>query len=231
MNIQCISSGSRGNCYLVDDGVHRILLECGVPFKKIQKAMGYSTTSIDACLITHEHSDHAKCYSELYRRGIPVYSSKGTAEALNADYIRTLDPLKVTDIGSFAIFPFPIEHDAAEPVGYLIISNQTKEKIVFVTDTKYCRYKLSDVDYIMCEANYDEDIIKENIFSKRIDISLSNRIINSHMSIQTALDFVKTNASSNLKAVYLIHLSDKNSDECGFKRRMQKEVGVPVYVF
>lgn len=231
MKIQCISSGSKGNCYLVDDGAHRILLECGVPFKKIQKSIGYITSSIGGCFITHEHYDHANCFSELYRRGIKIYSSKGTADALKAPYIVPLTPLEMKNIGDFSVLPFPVEHDAAEPFGYLIVSNLTSEKLLFVTDTKYCRYSIPGIDYIMCEANYDEEIMKENIISKNIDISLSNRIIKSHMSIQTAVDFIKTNASSNLKAVYLIHLSDRNSDEIAFKQRIQQEIGVPVYVY
>jgi len=82
MDIDIFASGSSGNLYRVDDGRTQVLLECGITFARIQKALSFKLSKIDGCLITHEHMDHAKAVKELLLRGTDCYMSKGTAEAL-----------------------------------------------------------------------------------------------------------------------------------------------------
>jgi len=60
IQIQTIASGSKGNAYVVTDGHSQLLLECGIAFKKIRKALNFNTSSLAGCLITHEHGDHTK---------------------------------------------------------------------------------------------------------------------------------------------------------------------------
>lgn len=55
LDIKALASGSTGNCYIVDDGVTKIMIECGIPTKQIKKGCGYRTHEIGACLISHEH--------------------------------------------------------------------------------------------------------------------------------------------------------------------------------
>jgi len=55
IDIKTIGSGSSGNCYLANFNGTQILLECGLPFKVIQKALNFKLSSIEACLVTHEH--------------------------------------------------------------------------------------------------------------------------------------------------------------------------------
>ena len=82
MEFKAYASSSSGNCYAVSDGQTKILLECGVSHKKLQKMVGFSLSDFAACLVTHEHNDHAKCALDLIRDGMTVYMSEGTAEAL-----------------------------------------------------------------------------------------------------------------------------------------------------
>ena len=91
MTFTPLASSSHGNAYVVSDGVTSILLECGLSFKKMQKAMDYNLAGISACLVSHEHKDHAGCYMDLIKSGIPVFASEGTMEALNCDLIQTLE--------------------------------------------------------------------------------------------------------------------------------------------
>ena len=72
IDIKVIGSGSSGNCYLANINGTQILLECGLPFKTIQKALGYKTSDILACLITHEHIDHSKATKDVIKNGIDV---------------------------------------------------------------------------------------------------------------------------------------------------------------
>ncbi|MBE6905334.1 MAG: MBL fold metallo-hydrolase [Ruminococcaceae bacterium] len=70
MKIDVIASGSTGNCYLISDGKTKLMLECGIRFKKLQQAVGFTLSSISGCLITHEHKDHSHSVSDLLRMGI-----------------------------------------------------------------------------------------------------------------------------------------------------------------
>ena len=97
---------------------------------------------LDGCLITHEHQDHAKFALEVakYTR---IYSSQGTLDKLDLRRLefqkRPIEVNKTYAIGTFTVIPFEVEHDAAEPFGYLIYSRVTKEKLLFATDTYYIK--------------------------------------------------------------------------------------------
>jgi phosphoribosyl 1,2-cyclic phosphodiesterase len=82
----------------------------------------------------------------------------------------------------------------------------------------------------MLAIDYDMDILRENIEHAGIDLSRAKRTVKSHMSLNTAIEFLKANDLSKLKEVHLLHLSDSNSDEARFKDETQKLTGVPVYV-
>ena len=85
MDIKVLSSGSRGNAYLVSDGVTPILLECGIPIKRIREGLGFKLGEVAGCLISHEHQDHSKAIRDVLRMGVYVYTSPGTIEALGLD--------------------------------------------------------------------------------------------------------------------------------------------------
>ena len=81
MTFTSLASSSRGNAYVVSDGETTLLLECGLSFKELQKRLGYGVADITACLVSHEHQDHAKAAAQMLKAGVPVYMSEGTAAA------------------------------------------------------------------------------------------------------------------------------------------------------
>ncbi|TFI64602.1 MBL fold metallo-hydrolase, partial [Carnobacterium divergens] len=189
--------------------------------------------SVDGCLITHEHGDHSKYANELLKTtSIDIFTSKGTQETLKLPSYRVhcLEPLKQKQIGNWSIIPFPTEHDASEPLGYLIQSNKTNEKLLFATDTYYIRYKFKGITHLMIECNYALDILNENVKNGRIGAFLKNRILKSHFSLENVKAFIKANDFSQLQEVWLIHLSDSNSDAERFKKEIQAITGTPVYI-
>lgn len=233
MKIEPIASGSSGNCYKVSNGETALLIECGIPYLKIQEKLNFKLSEIDACLISHEHSDHSKDYKKLLNFGTKVYMTEGTKAALDpCDYrIEILERedqefYKDFKIGSFRIKPFKTIHDAREPVGFLIKDLISKESLVFITDSKYCKYKFS-VDYMLLEVNYTARAINQN---PNLDPRLRKRIKETHMSLETAIDFISKCDTKKIKMIYLIHLSDNNSEEHFIKESIQKLTGVPVYV-
>lgn len=240
MEIEVLGTGSSGNCYKLDNGSSTLLLECGLPFKVIQRKLGFKTSEIDACLISHEHQDHAKAAKDLAKAGIDLYMTKGTAEALNlyGHRINTFEGIKTGyiltykafNIGCYRITPFMTIHDVREPVGYVISDLLQGEQIFFVTDTAYLPYKIPKVDYIMIECNYTKSKIDSKLRYGLIHASLRNRIVKNHMSLETVVEALKLADLSKCKKIYVLHLSDGNSDEAEIKRQIQEVSGVEVEV-
>ena len=160
MKFEALASSSSGNAYVVTDRDTRILLECGVSHKKLQKLSGFSLSEFQACLVSHEHKDHAKTVTDLISRGMAVYMSPGTAEALETDAVNLIEHMEQFNVGSLDIVPFTTFHDAAEPLGFLIKSRVDGDVLAFATDTVNLRYKFPGLNILAIEANYDKHILE-----------------------------------------------------------------------
>lgn len=231
MKIEVIASGSSGNCYKISNEDTTLLIECGIPYKKIQQALNFKTTDIDGVLVSHEHGDHSKACKDLIKAGVNLYMTKGTKKALKLDShrVKTFDQWAMyleLEIGSFKIKPFKTIHDAKEPVGFLICDILAKEELVFITDTQYSIYSFSP-DYFMLEVNYDRETINDN---PGLNDKLRDRIKKNHMSLETAINLLERSDLSRLKKIYVMHLSDANSDAEVIKYRLQELTGVAVEI-
>ena len=236
MDIKILASGSKGNAYVVSDGKTTLLLDAGIPFTQIQKGMNYRTSQIAACLVTHRHGDHAKAVPKLFGRGIPVYGPSDLAKEWDG-IVKELwvSKKKNTKRGwytvseSFEVMPFPVHHDV-ECLGFLIASRETGERLLYMTDTAYTEFKFNGVTHIMIECNHSQETVMRNARNGVIPGELAERIMRSHMSIETVLGMLDANDKTKLKQVYLLHLSNDNSDAEDFKRRVQEATGAEVYV-
>ncbi len=123
---------------------------------------------------------------------------------------------------------FPVEHDAAEPFGFLIESVFNKKRLLFFTDTYYLKYTFKNINVLMVECNYSREIIKKNVLDELVHDKHKDRVIQSHMSIETLLEFITASAMDDLDAVYLLHMSDSNSDEAEFKKKVQAATSAQV---
>ena len=231
INIKVIGSSSKGNAYLLDDGYTKILLECGIAWRKIQVALKFKTSEIAACIASHEHADHLKAAKDVIKSGINLYCSKGTAEAvgLNGHRVFHVKDKQIFTVGSWTIMPFDCVHDAAEPMGYLL-ANSAGEKLLFLTDSSYCKYRFKGLTHLMLEANFSNDLLERNIEAGIVEHSRRTRLLESHFSLDRVKDLLRANDISCLKSIHLMHLSDDNSDEEQFKREIQQLTGVPVTI-
>ena len=228
MKVTVVGTGSKGNCYILEENGHALLIECGVPFKDIQAALNFDLLKVDACIISHEHKDHCKSLKQVAGAGIPICASKGTFDALGVSFEmrdKTLEHSKGFMVNAWTIFPFSVEHDAKEPFCFMIQTPEDKW-VLFITDTYKVKwdFKLFDFDLIMIEANYDEDMIqgKSDIVNKRR--------LRSHFSIQNAIDYLGKLDLSETKQIMLTHLSDGVSDERKFKQLTEAAFGIPTVV-
>lgn len=231
VDIEVLSSGSRGNCYIVDDGSAPLLLECGIRMQMIRERTGFRLQELAGCLISHEHKDHCRAVEDMLRVGVDCYMSQGTAKMLCADGHRVhmvvaKEQFKIKD---WIILPFDTKHDAEEPLGFLLWQ-KGGPKILYATDTYYIKYRFSGLTHIMLECNYSLDVLNKMCREGMVDPEHKNRVIRSHMSLETAADFFRANDLSEVRGIWLLHLSDDNSHKDRFKRKIQSVTGKPVYI-
>ena len=221
MKFEALASSSQGNAYIVSDRDTRILLECGVPHKKLQKLSGFSLSEFKACLVSHEHKDHAKSVQELINRGMDVYMSYGTAVALETDSATLIEDMEQFNIGSLDIVPFTTFHDAKEPLGFLIKSRVDGDVLAFATDTVNLRYQFPGLNILAIEANYDKDILAR---CEKLPEKVRHRIENAHMEIDTLCDYLASLDLSVCREIHLLHLSDATSHEEKFLNKVKNVV-------
>lgn len=230
ITIKSLASSSSGNCYRIDDGKTPLLLEAGIPIKKIKEGLAFKLSEIRGCLLSHEHGDHSKAIPELMSAGINVYASEGTAQALNIQKHHRCHIVKAKrmfDVCSWRVMPFQTIHDAAEPLGFYLISAET---LVFLTDSAYCPVRFPRIDYLMLECNYSDAVLRENVRTGKISPAQRKRILHSHFGLENVLEFLRANDLSKLKEIHLLHLSNNNADAAEIRRQVAGITGCPVYV-
>ena len=235
ITIKVLASSSKGNCYRISDGVTPVLLEAGISIKKIKQGLDFKLHEIGACLVTHEHSDHIKSAEKLFESGIECYMSQGTSDNSKIDrvhkpLISIVSSQELFTIGSWIIQAFDVEHNAAEPLGFICYSKHTKEKLLYLTDTFYTKYTYPKMNYLMIECNHSYKILDENVAAGRLHPAQKKRLIQSHMALENVKDMLQANDLSRVKKIYLIHLSDGNSSAKEFKREIQEISGKPTYI-
>ncbi len=231
MKLICLGSSSRGNCFLLDNGSEALMLECGVPFQEVMKAINFNVSRIVGCLISHEHTDHSKYWQKVLDNQIPIYCSSGTASVLTLSFahIHCINNCTTFRLGSFLVQPFETIHDAKEPLGFLIY-HQECGSVLFATDTCYLKNRFKGLNNIMLECNYRQDILDSNMRAGRITSPQRKRIVYSHMSYNTCLETLLANDLSKVNNIVLLHLSDGNSSEKEFKEGIQRATGKRVTV-
>lgn len=229
MKLKVLGSSSSGNCYLIEASQNdKLILDAGINFKNVQKELNFNFKGIQGVLITHEHMDHLKYAPNFALNGIDIYASQETFTRLNlkGHRFKIIKALEQFTIGDFIILPFDTEHDAAEPLGFLIQYKPTGEKLLYATDTYYIKYKFSKLNYLLLECNYITEIAKENVRNGVINKARYIRLLESHFSLYNLLKFLKSNDLTNAKNIILCHLSNDNSNEEIMKDEVYKQTGI-----
>lgn len=220
MRLYVAATGSTGNSYVLSAASgESLILDAGVRIKSVLPHIP-DVRKVSGCVLTHEHNDHAKGWRDYHQRGIRCLASRGTWDALGAP----IDPVKSmsrVDLGGFRVLPFDTQHDAAEPLGYLIKYIPTGETAIYVTDTYYIKYTFPGVNYWFIECNYCDDLI-----DGETDLVLRNRLKQSHMSLKRLKDALAANDLTETAKIVLLHLSDKRSDEKRMEREIEELTGI-----
>ena len=210
MILRVAASGSKGNCYTLEaDNGHYIILDCGVPYKEIQKACGYKVGLIDFALCTHEHLDHAVSIPHLDKHGIDTFGPPGLQEK----YPRALKLKAGTEarLCGWRVVPFFVPHtnnDGTPCENYAYLITQDQEMLLYMTDWMYCPFDLKKqyINHFLIGVNYseiDEDLEEAN---------KKKHVYKGHASLDTAKELIEHNMSEATKSVIACHLSSSNAD-------------------
>lgn len=231
MDVTVIGSGSSGNSYFVESGSDSILLDAGLPISRIQSGSGYRLSDMAAALITHSHMDHAASVKRLLRLGVTCYmpSECATTLGVSSDYFaRAITPHKWYDVGNWRIKAFDQVHDV--PCFGYIVDDRRGHRLVYITDTAYVKYRIRDITHLLLEANHSREILRDNSLHDATMRMRMRRLLKTHMSIETAIEFLKANDLSKLQQIWLVHLSDANSYADDFREKVMAVTGVPTII-
>lgn len=232
INIEAFGSSSKGNCYRIKSSVNNdeLLLDVGLPFKDVQRACKYNFINLLGAVVTHQHGDHSKAVVDMLKLGHKIYMLRDTAQALHVLDERTwieIIPKQSIKIGVFTVLPFELEHDVPN-VGYLITDGE--EKLLYITDTYYCRYTFKGVHHILVECNHSYEILNKKVADGVLLKHRMERLIQSHFALENVIKFLQSMDLTVCKAIHLIHLSNENSNEKEFKQAVQMATGKLVIV-
>lgn len=224
------ASGSSGNMYTVTDGQTTVMLDCGIPWKKIREALHFNTSGIGCILITHSHFDHCKSAEAAAKAGLDIYASRETLQALQISEHRknVVEAGKVFVVGSWHIAPFTTVHDSPGALGFYMV-NFEGEAFLYLTDSAYSPVRFGALHTIAVECNFVDSILSENILSGAIPKFVGQRVRHNHLGLDVLLGLLRANDLSRCRMIYLLHLSNANSDELRMIEEVKKATGVPVY--
>lgn len=216
-----IASGSTGNCGLYMAEGTAILIDLGVSLRKITTALaglGLSLDDVSAALLTHEHSDHIKGLPMLLKKTqIPVFASRGTAEALAQKDSLCADRLNVFDAGAdfwvkdVAVYSFETPHDAADSVGYILEQKDTR--FGYVTDLGFVprdvAEQLRGCEIVVLESNHDPHMLQAGPYPYALKMRVAGPT--GHLSNPDCAVFAADLVKSGTRTLILAHLSEKNN--------------------
>jgi len=209
-----------------------LLLEAGLPINRLRDKLrehGISLSDLAGCLVSHEHGDHSKAVKDLLRAGVDVWMSEATAILLGSTGHHHLHMVSKTVflVGDWFVQSFDLEHDAADPKGFFI--GHGDEHLLFIPDTSFVKNRFEEITMIAIECNFQSDILTNNILSGALPSIVGRRVRRSHFSLENVISLLKANDLSRCRAIYLMHLSNGNSDERGMKEEIQAATGIPTY--
>lgn len=229
MVLKVLGSSSQGNCYILENKNEALIIEAGVRFIEVKKALGFDIRKVSGCLITHQHNDHAKYIKAMVESGFQTLALEEvwTAKGVTGSRAYCIERGKGYRFGRFKVLPFDACHDVP-CVGYLIDHPETG-RIMFLTDSCMCEYVFPGLNQVMIECNYSDAKLVEAINAGRTLPSQRERLMTSHMELNTCKGFLCANDLTNVANIVLLHLSDNNSDEKNFVSEIERQTGKVVY--
>jgi phosphoribosyl 1,2-cyclic phosphodiesterase len=219
MRFALLGSGSEGNALVVQVDQTRVLLDCGFSLSETLSRLmrlDLQAEQLDGIVVTHEHGDHISGVARLARKfDLPVWLTHGTLRAQNAAFaglsITEINPHLAFAIGDVQVQPYPVPHDAAEPVQY-VFSDGTR-RLGVLTDagsaTPHIEATLSGCHALVLECNHDAGMLADGDYPYSLKQRVGGRY--GHLNNADAAALLKRLDNSRLQHIVAAHLSSKNN--------------------
>jgi phosphoribosyl 1,2-cyclic phosphodiesterase len=237
LRVTVLASGSAGNLTLVEGRRGRIALEMGLSEREASRRMrgaGVEPRSLDALLVSHEHSDHVRGAPLFSRKnGVPIFASRATADAVGLDSselagLVEIEPGRAFEVAGMTVRAFPLPHDAADTIGYVV--EEEEASLGYATDLGYpsalASERLRGCRILVVEANHDPSMLRSGPYPAFVKQRVMSR--HGHLSNDQAAELIRQTVTESTKTVFLAHLSETNNDgnlALAAGRRMLREIG------
>lgn len=193
-SVNCLASGSTGNCYLLNIDGNTIILDAGCSWNKL--IANQNLNDVLFAYISHNHRDHSLNYEKLYLRGLNILGGTTNKEIVKNEII-------AKNKGKLKVYRIPIEHGEEENCALIVQSEN--ECVLYATDFNLCEYDLSTFKFthILVECNFLEEKVAGHEDVKTL------RQINTHMGLDGLKIFLDSLDLSKCKEIDLIHLSQQ----------------------
>ena len=240
-----LSSGSTGNATLVEASVEhsatsnrkpsRVLVDCGMRLSRLLELLAVADIApadIDAIFITHEHSDHIGCVTQLASRySIPVWAGSGTHAALQdmqlklrakqpshsqlvpgfESLVRIASDTCAINVGDLQLNPFTVPHDAREPLQ--LTCSDGDVKLGILTDLGHASRHVIDsiagCNALLLESNHDEEMLNNSKYPAFLKARVGGDF--GHLSNAQAAEVLSAVMHNKLRHVSAAHLSQQNN--------------------
>jgi phosphoribosyl 1,2-cyclic phosphodiesterase len=229
MRFSSLGSGSEGNALLVAAGSKnagpgagptQVLMDCGFGLQDTVRRMarlGVSPEALSGIVVTHEHGDHIGGVARLARKyNLPVWLTHGTLRVQTKAFagiadIREIDPQLAFVIGDLEITPYPVPHDAAEPVQFVFSDGARRLGVLTDTgcSTAHIEQTLSGCDALVLECNHDAELLMNGDYPYSLKQRVGGRY--GHLNNQEAAGILASLDKSRLQHLVAAHLSRKNN--------------------
>ncbi len=219
MRFAVLGSGSEGNALVVQVGQTRVLLDCGFSLSETVSRLarlGLLAEQLDGIVVTHEHSDHISGVARLARKfDLPVWLTHGTLRAQNAAFgelsVTEINPHAAFAIGDVEVQPYPVPHDAAEPVQYVFSDGACRLGVLTDTGsaTPHIEATLSGCHALVLECNHDVQMLADGDYPYSLKKRVGGRY--GHLNNDDAAALLGRLDNSRLQHIVAAHLSQKNN--------------------
>jgi phosphoribosyl 1,2-cyclic phosphodiesterase len=215
-----LGSGSSGNALIIEAGTTRLLLDCGFGPRELARRLarlGLEGGDVDAIVVTHEHTDHAAGVLAAAKKfNLGVFLTHGTRAAIvamhaGAQALTVIDSGQAFAIGDIEVRPFPVPHDAREPVQFVFADGS--HRLGVFTDagcaTPHIVSMLSGCDALVLECNHDAAMLEAGDYPPLLKQRIRGHY--GHLDNAAAAALLASLDGSRLRHVVAAHLSRQNN--------------------
>lgn len=237
MNFQAPYSSSAGNLYIVKaNNGKRILIDPGVPPKKLTEAIGYNMDGLEAAFASHAHQDHCCAVPYLLGMGVDVYAGQETFDKVApgplTHHMHVLQDGVSVKTNSFTVMPFECVHNVP-CFGFIVKEIATGEYLLFATDTARITQEFYHIDekrrcripfsIVAVGCNYDADRLDTIVEQDKIHEALAIRLLGSHSSKQGLKAYLMEHCDlSRCRGIHLLHMSNSNIDQEATRKEFEE---------